>query len=281
MTKTKPTKAMKQVKSDKQQFSKLTIIYALFFLLFVILFGTLIMPRSAIIGVFLQLFAGLIFLLYQLRERILQSNLVGQLIKALDSPAFHSRLSLLAIPFIIPLFLVLYFRFTSTDIPWFSALFSIAFATAFSCVIYFFAVVNTARWIQRLVTWIRQKRRKVVGEISPNYLITNLVLLVLSAIFGVLILLEVPIQALLSGSSIITIASFSLIMAGLAFFGCILLLSLLYFSLIGLLKAGTALKKRMSLNLSDADRASAMHAFWALLLASWLWGGILLIINMW
>lgn len=281
MTETKSTQATKQVKSDKLKFDKLTIIYTLFFLLFVIILATLIMPRSEIIGIFLQVFAGLIFLLYQFREKILESDLIGKLAKALDSPTFHSRLPLLAIPFIVPLFLVVYFRFSSTDMPWFSALTSIAFATAFSCFVYLFAVANTVRWVQRLVKWIRQKRGKAVDKTSPNYLITNLVLFILSLLFLVLIFTIVPIPALFSNSSILTIASLGLIMAGLTFLGCILLLSLLYFGLLLLLKVGMALKKRVRLNLSDAERASAMHSFWALLLASWLWGGILLAISMW
>lgn len=281
MTETKSTQATKQVKSDKLKFDKLTIIYTLFFILFVIILGTLFMPRSGIIGVFLQVFAGLIFLLHQFREKILESNLMGKLTKALDSPAFHSRLPLLAIPFIVPLFLVVYFRFSSTDMPWFSALTSIALATTFSCFVYLFAVVNTERWVQRLVKWIRQKRGKAVDETSPNYLITNLALLILSLLFLVLIFSIVPIPVLFSNSSILTIASLGLIMAGLAFLGCIFFLSFLYFGLLLLLKVGTALKKRVRLNLSDADRASATHSFWALLLASWLWGGILLAINMW
>lgn len=87
------------------------------------------MPRSGIIGVFLQLFAGLIFLIYRFRQRTLESNLMGELTKAFDSPTFHSRLPLLAIPFIVPLFLVVYFRLSSTDIPWSVALLSDVHAT--------------------------------------------------------------------------------------------------------------------------------------------------------
>ena len=281
MTETESTQATKQVKSDKLKIDKRTIIFALFFILFVIILVTLLMPRSGIIGISLQVFAGLIFLLHQFREKILESDLMGKLTKALDSPAFHSRLPLLAIPFIVPLFLVVYFRFSSTDMPWFIALISIVFATAFSCFVYLFAVANTERRVQRLVKWIRQKRGKAVDKTSSQYLITNLVLFILSLLFSVLLFILVPIPALFSNSSILTIASLGLIMAGLTFLGCILLLSLLYFGLLLLLKVGMALKKRVRLNLSDVERASAMHSFWALLIASWLWGGILIAINMW
>jgi len=280
MTETESTQVTKQVKSDKQKVDKRTIVYMLLYILFITVPVTLLMPRSGLIGIILQIVAGLIFLLQQFWEKILKMNPTEKLTKVLNSKDFQSRMPLLAIIFVVPLLLVFYFRFTrSTDIPLGEALISIIGATLVACTSYLFAVVNSERWVHRLVQWIRQKLGKVVEETSPNYPITNLVLLILSLVFFALIILIVPISGLFSSHSVLAIALSSFILVLLMFLSCIFVLSLLYFSLLMLLKAGIALQRRYS-NLSDVNRDFARQLFWALLLASWLWGGILIAINM-
>ena len=155
-------------------FDKSTIIYVLLYMLFVFMLVALLIPRSEIIGIVLQVLAGLIFLVYQFREKILEKKLIEKLTKALNNIAFQSNLPLLVIPFIVPLALVLYFRFSSTDIPWVQALISITVATSFSCFFYLFVVVNTQRWVQRLVHWIRQKLGKAEQQLAID-LISNII----------------------------------------------------------------------------------------------------------
>ena len=100
---------------------------------FLVLLVTLLMPKGEVIGVCLQVIAGLIFLVDQVWERILGDGFPQKLKTALDQPSFQHRAPLLIIPIIVPLLLVGYFRFGTSPRPWYEGLFSIAAATTFAC----------------------------------------------------------------------------------------------------------------------------------------------------
>ena len=129
-----------------------------------------------------------------------------------------------------------------------------------------------------MVHWIGRKLGKVVNERYPNYLLANSLLFILSLLFLMLILWRVLIPVSFSNGSILSIALFALVMAIVMFLGYIFFLSLLYFVLFIVLKSAIALS-RVRLNLSDTDKARTQQLFWAFLLASWLWGGILIAVN--
>lgn len=248
---------------------------------FLVLLVTLLMPKGEVIGVCLQVIAGLIFLVDQVWERILGDGFPQKLKTALDQPSFQHRAPLLIIPIIVPLLLVGYFRFGTSPRPWYEGLFSIAAATTFACFFYLATFTTVESLLRKIKTKVLKKTETNNTEHSVGTNITLLILALIGLTAFMLVLFFV--SRLLINSVVPASARYaiiSVILASGGFFLYIMLLSIMYFGLLLLLKSLNWLR-RIRVGLNDPDKNFIRHMAWVFLLACWVWGGVLIAISLW
>ncbi len=233
------------------------------------------MPRNGIIGICLQTLAGLIFIVDQIWEKVIERDVLKKLKALLDEPSFQQKIPILAIPIISPFLLIMYFKF-GTNSKWYDAFFSISMAVAVSSGIYFIFINAVSRLLKR----IKNMKSSLAKRANSNpFLWSNLILLIVSFIvlIGALLLLY-PLSQVLAGPSILVALPSALYLTLLMFISYGFLLSLMYFILYGFLKLGIVLR-RIRLGISEYDKVFSRRLIWLFLILFWIWGGVLLIIN--
>jgi len=247
-------------------------------MLFIFLLVTLLMPRNAIIGIFLQTLAGLIFIVDQMWHKVIERDLLTKLNTLMGQSSFQQKLPLLAIPITTAILLIAYFKISGTNLKWFEVFFSMLMAVSFANFFYFSLLIAIPKWLQK----IRRRKIQVAEDAQLNRpLRSNWILLIVSTVvFIAATLILFPLSKLSLGNSFFNALPLALYLPILMIVLYGWLLSLLYFILYALLKLGYALSK-IRLKIGDPDKIFVRRMIWSFLLLFWLWGGLLLILNMW
>jgi hypothetical protein len=267
------SKSNQQKPKQKVDFQIKAITFA--FMAGILLLVTLLMPGMETIGICLQVLAGLLFIIDQIWNKVINRENLESIKSKIEKPSFLDKVPLIAIPLCSPILLVVYFRF-GTDAEWYNAFFSISMAVAVSSFVYVFFVSLVTKMLKRFSSFRNSFLRHT--SYRPVFWSNVLILLIsLIAIF-VEVLSIYPISRLLHGNSIIvaipTAAFLTLMMFTLYAF----LLSFMYFVLLVLLKLIHILVK-LRIVKSESDRNFAKKLLWMFLVTSWIWGGVLLVVN--
>lgn len=267
-----------QAKSKKPRVDFRTILLTIAFMLFIFLLVTLLMPRNDIIGIFLQTLAGLIFIVDQMWNKVIERDFLAKLNNLLGQPPFQQKLPLLVIPITTAILLIAYYKVSATNLKWFEVFFSMTMAVSCANFFYFMLIIAVPRWLQR----IRRRKIQVAEDTHLNRpLRSNWIVLVTSTVVFIAATLALfPLSKLSLGHSFLTALPLALYLTILMIVLYGWLLSLLYFILYALLKLGYALS-RIRLKISDPDKIFVRRMIWSFLLLFWLWGGVLLVLNTW
>lgn len=266
-----------ETKSDKPKISLSTKLLAIALMLFILLLVTILIPRNNIIGICLQTLAGLVFIIQQMWNKVVDRDTLTKLNNLLDEQSFQQKLPFPAIIIITPILVVAYYKFSGTDREWYDVLLSILLAVGFANLFYFYFITLLSKWLQR----IGNSKRRIATQAHMNpYLWSNLIVVTVSfALFIVAIILLFPLSKLSGHPILVTILAAGYLTAlMIVLYG--FLLSFLYFILYGFIKFIVALR-RIRFQIGTSDKEFIKRITWTFILISWLWGGVLLIIDMW